>query len=123
MLHLAAHSRYLSQDRLHVMPWGGRPAAQVAGHQVPEENITPRIPEEIMGPLLAGAVFYVRHVARDLAATRTELDLLEQDRTGSTHYGGGAHARVEAFIAARRTAGRTSTPPHPHPPGQAGGSA
>lgn len=116
LLHLAAHSRYLSQDGLGVMPWGGRSAAQVAGHEVPEENTTPRIPEEIMGPLLTGAVFYVRHVARDLAAARDELELLEQSRAGRTHYGGGAHARVEAFIAARRAAGRglPGQPPRGH---------
>ncbi|MFE1558900.1 hypothetical protein ACFW6V_28450 [Streptomyces sp. NPDC058734] len=106
LLHIAAHTPYLSRDGLRILPWGGRSAAQVAGHEIAEENTTPRIPEEIMGPLLAGAVFYVRHVAGDMAAARAEVDRLEQARAGRTHYGGGARARVEAFIAARRAAGR-----------------
>ena len=116
LLHLAAHSRHLSQDGLRVMPWGGRPAAQIAGYEVPEENTTPRIPEEIMGPLLADAVFYVRHVACDLAAARAELGRLEKARTGRTYYRGGTQARVEAFIAVRRTAGRglPGQPPRGH---------
>lgn len=61
-------------------------------------------------------LFYVRHVARDLAAARTELGLLEQARAGRTHYAGGAHARVEAFIAARRAADRglPRQPPRGH---------
>ena len=56
---MAAHGPFLT-DKLTFMPWLGRTANQVAGRISPQENTTPRIPEDVIAPLLKAAVFYVR---------------------------------------------------------------
>ena len=38
-----------------------------------QENTTPRIPEDVIAPLLKAAVFYVRTAAGDLLAAQAEL--------------------------------------------------
>lgn len=104
---MAAHAPYLSGDRLAFMPWQGRAPAQIARHQYPEENTTPRIPEPIMAPLLEAALFYVQAASADLLAARDELTRLRADRAAAGKLPGGqARARVEAFISARREQGR-----------------
>ncbi|WP_351227927.1 hypothetical protein [Streptomyces sp. NPDC002133] len=105
--HLAAHGPFLSQDRLDVLPWNGRSAYGVAGMQrVKGENVTPRIPEEILAPLLRAAVFYVEKASGDILAAQREVAALEAARKGQNLGPGQAHERVLAFIAERRAAGR-----------------
>ncbi|MFI6963518.1 hypothetical protein [Streptomyces sp. NPDC050255] len=105
--HLAAHGPFLSQDRLNLLPWNGRSAYAVAGvRRVRGENATPRIPEEVLAPLLRAAVFYVETVGGDILAAQREIAALEAARKGRNLGHGQAHERVLAFIAERREAGR-----------------
>jgi hypothetical protein len=100
--HLADHSLFLSQDRLTVYPWPGRTAQQVAGRVRSDENRTERIPEPIMGPLLAAAVFYVQAASTDIRAALREVTALEEARARSALKPGAARARLETFIRHRR---------------------
>ncbi|MCX5124826.1 hypothetical protein [Streptomyces sp. NBC_00347] len=105
--HLAAHGPFLSEDRLGVLPWNGRSAYGVAGMQrVKGENVTPRIPEEILAPLLRAAVFYVETASSDVLAAHQEVAALEAVRKGQNLGPGQARERVLAFIAERRADGR-----------------
>ncbi|SEG94282.1 hypothetical protein SAMN04489712_14511 [Thermomonospora echinospora] len=104
---LAVHGEFMTADRLEFLPWAGRPAAQVAGHRRGEENTTPRIPEEVMAPLLRAALFYVTTASVDLAAAQAELEGLRARVAARPPLvsGEGKQALVD-FIAARRAAGR-----------------
>ncbi|MGV9902885.1 hypothetical protein ACWDU8_10425 [Streptomyces sp. NPDC003388] len=105
--HLAAHGPFLSQDRLNVLPWNGRSAYAVAGmRRVRGENATPRIPEEVVAPLLRAAVFYVDTASGDILAAQREIAALEAARKDQNLGYGQARERVLAFIAERRAAGR-----------------
>ncbi|MFD5784383.1 hypothetical protein [Streptomyces sp. NPDC126933] len=104
---LSAHGPFLSEDRLRILPWNGRSAYSLAGMQrVKGENATPRIPEEVLAPLLRAAVFYVETASGDILAARREIIALQAARKGRSLGHGQARARVLAFIAERRTAGR-----------------
>src|SRR3546814_14527850 len=61
-------------------PWAGRAAARVAGYRHVRENRTPRMPEEIVTPLLAGSLRYITTFATDILAARAALDRLEARR-------------------------------------------
>ena len=74
--------RHLPTARLRIDPWPGRSPFSVAGARyIPGENRTPRIPEEIMTPLLAWSLRYVTHFAPDIFAARRELERLEARRS------------------------------------------
>lgn len=77
---LYAYRDYLPSGGLSFQPWGGQAASRVAGHRSARENLTPRIPEEIISPLLAWSVRYVSEFAPDILAARHELDQLEARR-------------------------------------------
>lgn len=111
--YLAAHGPFLT-DRLGFTPWPGRPANQVAGRRIPRENTTPRIPQEVMAPLLQAALFYVQTAAGDLLAAQREISALQAACAQVTLRPGEARARLEAFIAGRARAGR-GIPAAPHP--------
>ncbi|MFI7413626.1 hypothetical protein ACIBU0_33710 [Streptomyces sp. NPDC049627] len=57
--HLFAHGSFLTANRLLVNPWPGRSGHAGAGVVRDAENTTERISEEIIAPLVKGAVFYV----------------------------------------------------------------
>ena len=104
--HMAAHGPFLT-DKLTFMPWLGRTANQVAGRIPPQENTTPRIPEDVIAPLLKAAVFYVQTAAGDLLAARAELAGLHAATAGMARLTSGqARARLEAFVQARSQEGR-----------------
>jgi hypothetical protein len=105
--HLAAHGPFLSEDRLSVLPWNGRSAYGIAGVQrVKGENATPRIPEEVLTPLLQAAVFYVEKAGGDILTAQREIAALEAARMGRSLGHGQARERVLTFMANRRAAGR-----------------
>lgn len=104
--HLEAHSPHLTADRLTFVPWKGRPATHVAGRTREEETSTPRIPEQIMTPLLRAALFYVQTASRDLMTAQQEIVDLEQARASGRCGRGEAAARIEAFLQRRREQGR-----------------
>ena len=111
--YLAAHGPFLT-DRLGFTPWPGRPANQVAGRRIPRENTTPRIPQEVMAPLLQAALFYAQTAAGDLLAAQREISALQAACAQVTLRPGEARARLEAFIARRARDGR-GIPAAPHP--------
>ncbi|WP_229868733.1 hypothetical protein [Streptomyces chryseus] len=108
MKQLAAHRAFLHSDGLDVHPWPGRTAAAVVGKEPrPDENSTDRIPEEIMGPLLRAAVFYVTIASRDIRAARAEIEALQEAaRRRPYSMGGAKEAAFSSFLALRRAAGR-----------------
>ncbi|MEV6851416.1 hypothetical protein [Actinoplanes sp. NPDC051411] len=99
---LAAHGPFLTTDQLSFAPWPGRHANQIAGHSSPPENITPRIPEQIMAPLLRAAVFYVRTAAADLLTAHRELQALTAALPTSRCQPADIPARLRAFVEHRR---------------------
>lgn len=103
--HLAAHGAFLT-DRLSFTPWPSRSANVVAGRRSSTENATPRIPEHWTAPLLQAAVFYVQTASVDLLAARAELAELHRARDGHRVSPAEARERLDAFVAARRAAGR-----------------
>lgn len=76
-LHLAAQA--VVTDALVINPWNGRPLTRVIGVEPTRkhENETPRIPPNVIGPLVQAALFYVRTAAKDIINARTELTELE----------------------------------------------
>jgi hypothetical protein len=103
--HIAAHGPFLT-DRLIIIPWPGRGANMAAGRVSAQENTTSRIPGHITAPLIKAAVFYVETAAGDLLAARAGISALAEARSGIRLGKGQARGRLEAFVAARRGAGR-----------------
>lgn len=103
--HLAAHGPFLSHDRLGLAPWVHRSARHVGGLPTPKENTTPRIPEEVLAPMLAAALFYVQVASGDVLAARSELDRLEANRA-SRRRGLSVRQALDVYLAERRVLGR-----------------
>lgn len=74
---LYVYRDHLPSGGLLFQPWSGRSAARVAGYRHVRENLTPRIPEAIIIPLLAWSLRYVTDFAPDIFAAREELERLE----------------------------------------------
>lgn len=74
---LHAYRHHLPSRGLSFQPWSGQAPARVAGYRHVRENRTPRIPEEVIAPLLAWSIRYVTEFAPDIFAAREELDRLE----------------------------------------------
>jgi integrase len=78
---LYAYRDHLGRARLRFEPWPGRSPSLVAGYRWTRgENRTPRIPEQIITPLLAWSLRYVSTFASDIFAARAELTSLEAHR-------------------------------------------
>ncbi|MGW3199205.1 hypothetical protein ACWDBD_32490 [Streptomyces sp. NPDC001118] len=104
--HLAAHGPHLPGDKLTSVPWPGRSPDQVAGVERGEENLTPRIPEEITAPYLRAAVFYVETASGDLLAARNEVEHLRTLPPPPRSLRRQTEERIGAFVAERRRQGR-----------------
>lgn len=74
---LHAYRDHLPSRGLSFQPWNGRAPARVAGYRHVRENRTPRMPEEVIAPLLTWSIRYVTEFAPDIFAAREELDRLE----------------------------------------------
>lgn len=71
-------ARFLTLGGLRFVPWNGTPAFKVAGcGGRAYENVTPRIPEPVIGALLRWSLRYVELFSTDIIAARAELDGLE----------------------------------------------
>ncbi|MGP3978304.1 hypothetical protein ACTWQF_30725 [Streptomyces sp. 8N114] len=72
------------------------------------ENTTERIPQEIIAPLVKGAVFYVTTAGPDILAAQHEYTrLTAAHHTPRPFRGNGsARARIEAYVAQLRATGR-----------------
>ena len=53
-------------------PWGHRRPSQITGLPTRRPNATPVIPQQVLDPLLAGALFYVETAGNDILAAREE---------------------------------------------------
>lgn len=74
---LHAYRDHLPSRGLSFQPWNGWAPARVAGYRHVRENRTPRMPEEVIAPLLTWSIRYVTEFAPDIFAAREELDRLE----------------------------------------------
>ncbi len=116
VFHLYAWREHLPAARLLFEPWPGRSPYWVAGHRSQKgENLTPRIPESVMEPLLAWSIRYVTTFAPDILAARNELTSLEDRRDAMiaadaplvpTERRALYRRRVAAYLEERRHRGR-----------------
>lgn len=113
---LYAYRAHLPTGGLRFEPWPGRTPSAVAGYRhVAGENRTPRLPEDVIGPLLSWSLKYITLFAPDIFAARAELMRLEERQTALAaddarfpHHERRARHRVrlEAYLEDRRRQGR-----------------
>jgi hypothetical protein len=102
-------ARFLTHGGPRVAPWKGTPAYKVAGcGGRAYENMTPRIPEPVIGALLRWSLRYVELFSGDILAARGELDTLEAAYASRPRYAirGSVEGRLEGWIEGRRHARR-----------------
>lgn len=72
MLHRLA--AYLTCGGLTFAPWGGRTLYQLSNRPLhPRENLTPRIPESVIGALVRWSIKYIDVFAADIFAAREQM--------------------------------------------------
>jgi hypothetical protein len=113
---LYAYRDHLGHARLRFEPWPGRSPSLVVGYRFTRgENRTPRIPEQIITPLLAWSLRYVSTFASDIFAAGAELMSLEAHRDALLAEDAALsfrqrrarqRDRLAAFFDERRRAGR-----------------
>jgi integrase len=75
------YREHIPSGGLELLPWKARSAFLVAGaRQTSGENKTPRLPEEVIAPLLKWSLKYITVFSADILAARVELDTLEKHR-------------------------------------------
>ncbi len=94
----------MTTQRLLCIPWAGLDARQVAGDRHTTENVTPRIPSEVMSPLLRAALLYVDVLADDILTALAEWDGIRGAPLRDRHLL--PTERLAALIRRRREAGR-----------------
>lgn len=102
-------ARFLTHGGPACPPWNGKTAAMVAGCKaISSENLTPRIPEAVIGAILKWSLHYVDDFAPDILAARAELDRLEAAAKGIRRQPRvpSLTERVALWIENRRNAGR-----------------
>lgn len=102
-------ARFLTHGGLRFVPWNGTPVYKVAGcGGRPYENMTPRIPEPVIGALLRWSLRYVELFSTDILAARDELDILEAVYAARPRYArrGSVEERLGEWVEGRRQAGR-----------------
>lgn len=102
-------ARFLTHGGLDFVPWNGTPVFKVAGcGGRPYENMTPRIPEPVIGGLLRWSLRYVELFSTDILTARDELDSLEAAYAARPRYTrrGSVEGRLADWIERRRQAGR-----------------
>mgnify|MGYP004449798449 CR=1 FL=1 len=100
---------FLTSGGLRFVPWNGRPLFTVAGctsHHY--ENLTPRIPEPVIGKLVRWSLKYIDAFAPDIFAARAELDALENTYAVRPRYPGKGSVveKMAAWVERRRNTGR-----------------
>ncbi|MER8949502.1 hypothetical protein [Mesorhizobium sp. M0809] len=97
-------ARFLTHGGLRFVPWNGTAVFKVAGCRGRSyENMTPRIPEQVIGALLRWSLRYIELFSGDILEARAELDRLEADRAYPRET---VATRMASYIEARRKAGR-----------------
>jgi hypothetical protein len=100
---------FLTRGGLPFVPWNGRPIFAVAGCRgLTGENVTPRIPESVVGALVRWSLKYIDLFAPDIFAARAELDALERtyQRRAVHRKGESVLTGFKLWVAGRRDAGR-----------------
>ena len=107
---------HMPSGGLALLPWKGRSAHLVAGSkQTSGENKTPRLPEEIISPLLKWSLTYVTMFSADIISARADLEALKQRQkqlvAEDRRYSEGArrqrrHDRLIAYLDGLRAKGR-----------------
>ncbi|MDH4983830.1 integrase [Hyphomicrobium sp. D-2] len=70
---------YMPSGGLKLLPWNGRSIYTLTGAKsIPGENKTPRLPEEIISPLLKWSLKYITIFSADILAARGELEALNE---------------------------------------------
>src|SRR5580700_993197 len=110
------YREHIPSGGLELLPWKARSAFLVAGaRQTSGENKTPRLPEEVIAPLLKWSLKYITVFSTDILAARVELDTLEkhcqalmaQDRRRSESIRRRQRLdRLTAYLDQRRCQGR-----------------
>lgn len=96
---------FLTCGGLNFVPWNGRTTFSVAGCIGGRyENVTPRIPEPVIGAMLHWSHKYVETFAPDIFAARAELDKLEGSRACRPGYAvrGSVVPKMRNWIDIRR---------------------
>ena len=108
VLDLHYYQHHISCGGIRVFPWQGRSAFYVAGARQTGENKTPRIPENIIGPLVRWSLKYVVEFGPDILAGRAELTALETQYRKFREQDERAVriSRLAAFLEQRRFSGR-----------------
>ncbi len=71
------YREHMPSGGLELLPWKGRSAFMVAGaRQTSGENKTPRLPENVIAPLLRWSLKYITVFSADILAARAELEAL-----------------------------------------------
>jgi len=103
---LHAYRHHISGAENLPMPWPGFSAQRVAGyHDTGRENQTPRIPEEVIAPLIRWSLIYVNVAAPDIIGCALEWDALRSGRV-RTETRESLDRRLTRWIEERRAAGR-----------------
>lgn len=77
VIDLHHYRHHMPSGGVPVLPWQGRSASYIAGARHVGENRTPRIPEQIISPLVCWSLKYVTAFAPDILAARAELAALQ----------------------------------------------
>ena len=73
------YREHMLSGGLKLLPWKGRSAHVVAGSkQTSGENKTPRLPEDVISPLLKWSLKYITVFSVDILAARAEFEALQQ---------------------------------------------
>ncbi len=103
---LHAYRHHISGAENLPTPWPGFSAQKVAGYRdTGRENQTPRIPEEVMAPLIRWSLIYVNVAAPDIIACAREWATLRAGRV-RTKSGESQDRRLTQWIDERRATGR-----------------
>jgi len=100
---------FLTHGGISFVPWHGRAISTIAGHnRHTYENVTPRIPEPVIGVLVRWSLKYIDTFASDIFTARAELDLLEKTYAARPRYPGrgSVSEKMTIWIESRRRAGR-----------------
>jgi hypothetical protein len=107
---------HMPSGGLDLPPWKGRTAFLVAGaRQTAGENKTPRMPEEVIAPLLQWSLKYITVFSADILAARAEIEALRErqnaliaadQRLSESMRRQRRHDRLTAYIEQLRGAGR-----------------
>lgn len=111
---LHAYRRHVTGAENLPTPWPGHSASRVAGYRdTGAENLTPRIPEAVIVPLIKWSLLYVDVAAPDIIACAAEWATLRPD-TVRSKAGESSEERLVQWLNDRRHQGRGLPAAAPH---------